>query len=89
MPTNKNDKSSIETELGWSLFMKMLLAALILTFLMGCSKPSVVSDALVVPCDRPKLTGDTWRDVALWGLAQEEALADCADRIDLIRDAVR
>ena len=65
----------------------ILLAALTLPFLSGCSMRSAMplDERLTVPCERPQLQGETNRDV--WALAIEQAysLGDCAARMDAIR----
>jgi hypothetical protein len=70
----------------------MLLAVLMFLSLPGCSTPSVVAvmdSRLTAPCDRPALQGDTCRDVIRLAIEQDEALTDCADRIDAIRQLTR
>jgi hypothetical protein len=49
----------------------------------------VMDSRLTAPCERPELMGNTNRDV--WRLAVElqEALTDCADRVDAIRGLTR
>ena len=59
----------------------------------GCSTPSVrvavMDSRLTAPCERPQLQGDTCRDVIRLAIEQDEALTDCADRIDAIRKLTR
>jgi hypothetical protein len=44
---------------------------------------------LTAPCERPELQGNTNRDVWRLAVEQQEALMDCADRIDVIRKLTR
>lgn len=81
-------KSSTATGSKWSTAKWILLAVLTSTLLTGCWTPAgilVIDERLTVPCDRPELRGPTNRDFWVWGIEQQEALADCADRMDLIR----
>jgi hypothetical protein len=48
-----------------------------------------IDSRLTAPCDRPELQGATNRDVWRLAVEQKEALTDCADRIDAIRQLTR
>ncbi|WP_425471839.1 Rz1-like lysis system protein LysC [Yersinia hibernica] len=42
------------------------------------------ADILLMPCEKPKLVGNTWRDVAILAKQQRLALDICANQIDEI-----
>lgn len=89
---SKSARSSIEIAFKWLIVSLILLAALILLSLQGCSTRSgvfVMDSRLTAPCDRPVLQGSTNRDVWRLAVEQQEALTDCADRIDAIRSLTR
>jgi len=48
-----------------------------------------IDSRLTAPCDRPAIQGPTNRDVWRLAVEQKEALTDCADRIDAIRQLTR
>lgn len=74
---------------GTSIALSMI--ALTLLSLTACSVRSVavMDSRLTAPCDRPTLQGNTNRDVWRLAIEQDEALTDCADRIDAIRELTR
>ena len=66
----------------------ILLAALMLPYLTACcARSGAIDGGLVVPVDKPEMTGETCRDLAVYAIEQEKALADCSARIDMIREA--
>ena len=67
------------------------MVALTFLFLAGCSPRSVVvmDSRLTAPCERPELQGSTNRDVWRLAIEQQEALEDCAERMDAIRGLTR
>jgi hypothetical protein len=76
----------------WSSVSLILAAALMLLSLPGCSRPYgviLMDSRLTAPCDRPQFTGETYRDGIEHAIRLEEALEDCADRIDAIRRLTR
>jgi len=44
-----------------------------------------VDPALTVACDKQKLEGDTWRDLAVAYVKRGSSIDDCNDRLRLIR----
>ena len=66
---------------------KMLLVALILLFLTACSKNYVVKidPRLTVPCYKPEITGDTYRDVVVLAIQRGDSIDECNARLEVIR----
>ena len=79
------------TGIASGMWIASLTIALTFLFLAGCSPRSVVvmDSRLTAPCERPELQGNTNRDVWRLAVEQQEALMDCADRIDAIRKLTR
>ena len=60
--------------------------------LMGCAAPSgvvMIDPRLTAPCEQPQLRGDTYRDAVVLGVERGEALRDCAERMNTIRELTR
>ena len=75
----------------WSA-LPILAAALTLISLTGCARPYgviLMDSRLTAPCDRPEFTGTTYRDGIEHAIRLDEALIDCADRVDAIRKLTR
>ena len=75
------------------IVLLILLAALTLTSLTGCSTRyavyPVIDSRLTAPCDWPIIKGPTYRDAIVLGIERGEALEDCANQIDRIRELTR
>jgi hypothetical protein len=95
-----NSSRHVRADRWWSasayalwIALWILLAVLMFLSLPGCSTPSVrvavMDSRLTAPCERPALQGDTCRDVIRLAIEQDEALTDCADRINAIRNLTR
>jgi hypothetical protein len=96
-----NSSRRVRTDRLWSaiayalwIALWILLAALMSWLLTGCSMRSEapvmqLDSRLTAPCDRPALQGPTNRDVWRLAIEQQEALTDCADRLDVIRGLTR
>ena len=80
--------SSTGTGSAWSSEKPILLAVLMSASLIGCGTPSggvVIDPRLTAPCEIPQLQGDTNRDVWVLAVEQQEVIADCAARMEVIR----
>jgi hypothetical protein len=76
---------------SWSVVL-ILLGALTLLLLTGCSIPSAtvkLDSRLTAPCERPTLQGPTNRDIWIFALDQQETLDDICTRMDAIRQETR
>lgn len=62
-------------------------AALILVFLSGCAAPisNTIPRALTEPCAQPELNGNTYADVIRLAYRQRQALTECSERLETIR----
>ena len=73
---------------AWSSEKPILLAVLMSASLIGCATPSggvVIDPRLTAPVVQPELRGDTNRDVWVLAVEQQEVIADCAARMEVIR----
>jgi hypothetical protein len=95
-----NSSKHVRADKWWSasayvmwIVLWILLAVAMLPFLTGCSSASravlVLDPRLTAPVDRPELRGPTNADVWVLAVEQDEALQDCAERLDAIRQLTR
>jgi hypothetical protein len=57
-------------------------------FLTSCATQAVhtVDPALTLPCNRPELIGDTWRDLGEAFVRRGAAIDECNKRLEVIRN---
>ena len=90
--SKRSRKGASSTGIGCGMWIGLLMIALMSLSLQGCAShsPVVAMDSrLTAPCERPELQGGTNRDVWRLAIEQVEALEDCADRMDAIRELTR
>lgn len=77
---------------AWSSEKPILLAVLMSASLIGCATPwgaAVIDPRLTAPVVQPELQGETNRDVWVLAVEQQQAIAECAERMQLIRELSR
>jgi len=86
-------KGAWYTASGSSLWIALLIAALMLLSLTGCTARwavyPVIDSRLTAPVEQPQLQGRTNRDVWRLAIEQREVIEDCADRMRAMRELTR